>query len=98
MRGQQLPKINQQLLLMAKEDKHKKNDMRLILEANMRAYRNDPTITVTPMEFSRMLRIYCEEAGLPEEIMRAKELDESFAIDFGNWLGYSLLNTKIEGM
>ena len=81
---------------MEKEEiKYKKNDMRLILQENMRAYQNDPSIIVTPMEFSRMLRYYCEEFNYPEEIMRAKELDEAFAIEFGKWLGYSLLNTKI---
>ena len=70
--------------------KYKKRDLRLTLERRMREYREDPTITVTPMDFSRMLKCYCEIFEVPEEVMRAKELDESFVDEFGMWLGYAL--------
>lgn len=43
---------------------------------------------VTPMEFSRWLRYYCEIKGLPEAIMQAKEIPESVVSGFGEWLGY----------
>ena len=41
--------------------KYKKRDLRLTLEQRMQEYWNDPTRKVTPMEFSRMLKTYCEE-------------------------------------
>ena len=72
---------------MAKEKRYKKNDLRLTLQANMRKRRNEPDLTVTPMEFSRMLKCYCELHNLPADIMRAKELPESFVDEFGTWLG-----------
>ena len=73
-----------------KEKKYKKSALRLVLQERMREYRKDPTITVTPMDFSRMLKCYCEIFEVPEEVMRAKELDESFVDAFSNWLGYPL--------
>ena len=73
-----------------KVKKYKKRDLRLTLEQRMQEYWNDPTRKVTPMEFSRMLKAYCEEFGLSDEIRRAKELDESFVDEFGKWLGYAL--------
>ena len=75
-----------------KEKKYKKSALRKTLEANMRMreYRNDPNLTVSPMDFSRMLKCYCEIFDVPEEVMRAKELDESFVDEFSHWLGYPL--------
>ena len=73
-----------------KEKRYKKSALRLVLQERMREYREDPTITVTPMDFSRMLKCYCEIFNVPEEVMRAKELDESFGDEFGSWLGYPL--------
>ncbi len=70
--------------------KYKKSTLRLVLQERMREYREDPTITVTPMDFSRMLKCYCEIFEVPEEVLRAKELDESFVDEFGMWLGYAL--------
>lgn len=70
--------------------KYKKRDLRLTLEQRMQEYWNDPTRKVTPMDFSRMLKCYCEIFEVPEEVMRAKELDESFVDEFGKWLGYAL--------
>ena len=70
--------------------KYKKSALQLVLQERMREYRNDPTITVTPMDFSRMLKCYCEIFDVPEEVMRAKELDESFVDEFSKWLGYPL--------
>lgn len=75
---------------MSKEKTYKKGDLRKTLEKKMREYWNDPTIRVAPMEFSRMLKAYCEEFGLPDEILRAKELDEPLVDAFGSWLGYPL--------
>lgn len=73
-----------------KEKKYKKSALRLGLQERMREYRKDPTIMVTPMDFSRMLKCYCEIFEVPEEVRRAKELDESFVNEFGMWLGYAL--------
>lgn len=75
---------------MKKEKRYKKSALRKTLEENMRIRRNEPDLRVTPMEFSRMLKCYCEIFEVPEEVMRAKELDESFVDEFGEWLGYPL--------
>ena len=75
---------------MKKEKKYKKCDLRLTLQANMRIRRNESELTVSPIEFSRMLKCYCEIFDVPEEVMRAKELDESFVDEFSHWLGYPL--------
>jgi len=80
------------------EKRYKKTALRKTLEANMRNRRKEPTLTVTPMEFSRWLRYYCEDMGLSKDVQKAKTLPESIADGFGKWLGDSLLNTKIEGM
>lgn len=70
--------------------KYKKQDLRVTLEQKMQEYWNDPKITVAPMEFARMLNAYCEKFGLPDEIRRAKELEEPLVDAFGTWLGYPL--------
>ena len=75
---------------MEKEKMYKKHELRRTLEQRMQAYREDPNIKVTPMEFARMLKTYCEKYGLPDEIQRAKELEEPLVDAFGSWLGYSL--------
>ena len=87
-----------QYMPMEKEEvRYKKNAMRLTLQANMRVRRGEPELVVTPMEFSRWLRYYCEDAGLAEDVMRAKELPESIADGFGKWLGDSLLVQQPDG-
>lgn len=73
-----------------KPKRYRKNTLRKTLERKMQKYLKDPTIMVTPMDFSRMLKCYCEIFEVPEEVMRAKELDESFVDEFGKWLGYPL--------
>ena len=73
-----------------KEKRYKKSVLRRTLEKNMRLRRNDPTLTVTPMEFSRWFRYYCELHGLPEDLQKAKTLPESIVDAFGIWLGDSL--------
>ena len=73
-----------------KERKYKKSELRLALERNMRERRSEPGLTVSPMEFARWLRCYCELNGLPEEVMRAKELEASVVDAFSAWLGYPL--------
>ena len=70
-----------------KERKYKKNDLRSTLQANMRLRRNEPVLTVTPMEFSRWLKIYCEIHGLDEKLQKAKTLPEPIVDSFGSWLG-----------
>ena len=70
--------------------KYRKGTLRKRLEKEMQEYWNDPTRKVTPMEFSRMLKAYCEKFGLPDEIRRAKELEEPLVDAFGSWLGYPL--------
>lgn len=73
-----------------KVKKYKKRDLRVILEQRMQEYWGDPKIKVTPMEFSRMLKAYCEEFGLSDEVRRAKELEEPLVDAYGSWLGYPL--------
>ena len=82
-----------------KEKRYKKSALRKTLEDNMRArWRNELTsermnaerLTVSPMEFSRWLKIYCEIKGLPEELQKAKTLPESVVDGFGTWLGEPL--------
>lgn len=82
-----------------KEKKYKKSTLRLVLQERMREYREDPTITVTPMDFSRMLKCYCEIFEVPEEVMLAKELEEPLVDAFGTWLGYPLheVSTGLKG-
>ena len=75
---------------MNKPKKYKKSALRKTLEKQMQEYWHDPTRMVTPMEFSRMLKAYCEEFDLPDEIRRAKELEEPLVDAFGTWLGYPL--------
>ena len=70
-----------------KERKYKKNDLRSTLQANMRLRRNEPELVVTPMEFSRWLKIYCEIHGLDEKLQKAKTLPEPIVDSFGSWLG-----------
>ena len=78
------------VMLMSKNKKYKKADLRMTLEQRMQEYWKDPTRKVTPMEFSRMLKAYCDRFDLPDEIRRAKELDGPFVDAFGFWLGYPL--------
>lgn len=72
---------------MAKEKKYKKCDLRRTLETNMRIRRKEPALTVTPMEFSRWLKIYCEMKRVEEKLLKAKTLPESIVDAFGAWLG-----------
>ena len=75
---------------MNKEKKYKKSDLRKTLEKKMQEYWKEPKIKVAPMDFARMLKTYCEKFGLPDEIRRAKELEEPLVDSFGSWLGYPL--------
>ena len=72
---------------MKNEKRYKKHDLRLTLQANMRIRRNEPELVLTPMEFSRWLKIYCDIFGLPVEVQKAKTLPESIVDSFGTWLG-----------
>ena len=65
-----------------KEKRYKKSALRMTLEANMRKRRNEPDLRVTPMEFSRWFRYYCELHGLPEKMQKAKTLPESIVDAF----------------
>ena len=56
----------------------------------MQEYWHDPTRMVTPMEFSRMLKAYCEKFGLDEKLCKSKTLEESVVDSFSSWLGYPL--------
>ena len=69
------------------EKKYKKSALRKTLETNMRLRRNEPALTVTPMEFSRWFKIYCEIHGLDEKLLKAKTLPESIVDSFASWLG-----------
>lgn len=70
-----------------KEKRYKKAALRKTLEVNMRKRRKEPELTVSPMEFSRWLRYYCEIHGLPDKLLKAKTLPESIVDAFGIWLG-----------
>ena len=88
--GQYLVKSEELIVKSMKEEKekrYKKSALRKTLEANMRIRRNEPGLIVTPMEFSRWLKIYCEIKGLGEEVLKAKTLPESVVDGFGAWLG-----------
>ena len=76
--------------------KYKKSNLRKNLEQRMREYWHDPAIKVAPMEFARMLKTYCEKFNLPDDIRRAKELEEPLVDAFGSWLGYSLRENLYE--
>ena len=78
------------VMSMEKVKKYKKSELRARLEQRMQEYWKDPTIKVTPMEFSRMLKTYCEKFGLPDEIRRAKELEDPLVDALSTWLGYPL--------
>ena len=69
------------------EKRYKKSALRKTLETNMRIRRKEPGLVVTPMEFSRWLKIYCEIHGLDEKLLKAKTLPESIVDAFGAWLG-----------
>ena len=70
-----------------KKEVYKKSELRETLETNMRIRRNEPELTVSPMEFSRWFKIYCEIHGLDEKLQKAKTLPESVVDAFGAWLG-----------
>ena len=69
------------------QKRYKKSALRKTLETNMRIRRNEPNLTVSPMEFSRWLKIYCEVHGLDEKLLKAKTLPESIVDSFALWLG-----------
>ena len=73
-----------------KEKRYKKSALRKTLEENMRIRRKEPGLTVSPMEFSRWLKIYCEIFNLPDKLLKAKTLPQSLVDAFGAWLGDSL--------
>ena len=75
---------------MSKTKTYKKGDLRKTLEKKMQEYWNEPKIKVKPMDFARMLKTYCEKFGLPDEIQRAKELEQPLVDALSTWLGYSL--------
>jgi hypothetical protein len=70
-----------------KPKRYNKGKLRETLEMNMRKRRNEPELTVTPMEFSRWLQYFVERFNLPERISQTKTLDEPIVDAFGEWLG-----------
>lgn len=70
-----------------KTKRYNKGKLRETLEMNMRKRRNEPELTVTPMEFSRWLQYFVERLNLPERICQTKTLDEPIVDAFGEWLG-----------
>lgn len=75
---------------MNKPKKYKKSALRKTLEKRMQEYWHDPAIKVAPMDFSRMLKTYCEKFGLDEKLCKSKTLEKSVVDAFGTWLGYPL--------
>ena len=70
-----------------KEKRYNKGILRKTLEQNMRKRRNEPELTVSPMEFSRWLQYFVERFNLPEQISQTKTLEEPIVDAFGKWLG-----------
>lgn len=75
-----------------KPKRYSKQQLRVTLERNMRERRGEPEMRVSPMEFSRWLKAYVSMHDLPDELCKARTLDESVADAFGKWLGYPLLD------
>lgn len=73
-----------------KPKRYSKNRLRATLERHMQEQRHDPTITVSPMEFSRWLQYFVERFHLPETICQTKTLDQPLVDAFSTWLGYPL--------
>ena len=67
-----------------------KKKLRKTLEREMRERRKEPTLRVSPMEFSRWLRYFVEQFDLDERICQTKTLEESVVDAFSAWLGYPL--------
>lgn len=70
--------------------KYKKSALRETLERNMRLRRSEPELAISPMEFSRWLKIYVDKFNLPEDICHARTLEEPVVDSFGAWLGDAL--------
>ena len=75
---------------MSKTKTYKKSALRETLEKRMQEYWHDPAIKVAPMDFSRMLKTYCEKFGHDEKLCKSKTLEKSVVDAFGTWLGYPL--------
>ena len=76
--------------LMKKRKRYYKKKLRKTLEHQMRERRKEPTLRVSPMEFSRWLRYFVEQFDLDERICQTKTLEESVVDAFSAWLGYPL--------
>ncbi len=63
--------------------KYKKNDLRLVLQANV----GQP---VSEKEFARWFGIYCDMTGQSDDIRNAKELSANEVDALSKWLGYEL--------
>ena len=70
-----------------KQKRYSKGKLRKTLEQNMRKRRNEPDLTVTPMEFSRWLQYFVERFDLDPRICQTKTLEEPLVDAFGTWLG-----------
>ena len=70
-----------------KPKRYNKGKLRETLEQNMRKRRNEPELTVTPMEFSRWLQYFVERFDLNPRICQTKTLEEPIVDAFGEWLG-----------
>lgn len=73
-----------------KERRYYKKKLRKTLEHQMRERRKEPTLKVSPMEFSRWLRYFVEQFDLDERLCQTKTLEESVVDAFSAWLGYPL--------
>ena len=76
--------------LKKKPNRYYKKKLRKTLEHQMRERRKEPTLRVSPMEFSRWLRYFVEQFGLDERLCQTKTLEESIVDAFSAWLGYPL--------
>lgn len=76
--------------LKKKPKRYYKKKLRERLEREMRERRGEPTLKVSPMEFSRWLRYFVEQFDLDERICETKTLEEPIVDAFSSWLGYPL--------
>ena len=76
--------------LKKKPKRYYKKKLRERLEREMRERRGEPTLKVSPMEFSRWLRYFVEQFGLDECLCQTKTLEEPIVDAFSTWLGYPL--------
>ena len=68
---------------MSKERKYRKDELRWKLQENLGQ-------SVSKLEFAKWIRWFSEMTHWPDEIIRAKKLDEEEVAALEEWLGYKM--------